>query len=77
MKKFRLKIEHTKEYQAQYSSFLMTETKLKNLKKKLEKTLKREVWADTGKKEYGVYPILSDSQKEFVWLNPYMLEEVE
>ena len=76
MKNFRLKIEHTQEYQAQYSSFLMTETKLKNLKERLIKTLKREVWADTGKKEYGVYPILSDSKREFVWLNPDMLEEV-
>ena len=76
MKNFRLKIEHTQEYQAQYSSFLMTETKLKNLKERLIKTLKRDVWADTGKKEYGVYPILSDSKREFVWLNPDMLEEV-
>jgi hypothetical protein len=54
----------------------MTETKLKKLKKKLEETLKREIWTDTGKKEYGVYPILSHLENEFVWLNPEMLEEV-
>ena len=77
MKKFRIKIEHTKEYQSQYSSFLMTPCKLERLKKKLEKTLKREIWTDTGKKEYGVYPILCDSNREFVWLNPSMLEEVK
>jgi hypothetical protein len=73
MKKFRLKIEHTKEYQAKYSSFLVNAAQLA---KKLEKTLKREIWEDTGKKEYGVYPILSYRGEEFVWLNPDMLEEV-
>ncbi len=76
MKRFRLKIEHTQEYQSQYSSFLMTEKKLKTLKAKLTKTLKREIWTDTGKKEYGAYPILAHKGKEFVWLAPHMLEEI-
>jgi hypothetical protein len=71
LKKFRLKIESTDEYQAQY----IREGFGKKDIDRLLRTVKREVWTDTGKKE-GVHSILTDGKREFVWMYPWMLEEI-
>jgi hypothetical protein len=69
--KVRLKIEHTPQYQGAYTGMNFGQKQID----KLKKTVKREIWTNTGKKE-GVWPILSYYGVEFVWLSPWMLEEV-
>ena len=71
MKKFRLKIEFTTQYQGAYTGQKFGQKQID----KLEKHVTREIWTDTGKIE-GVWPILSYYGKEFVWMFPWMLEEL-